>query len=558
MERAAYDHAILDLHRAQTARERAEVVARLAALLGITVQSAYRNLGRLGWSSGRAKRADAGQSVLSQASLEAVATMMATGRNKRGQANLPTSEAHRIAEEHGLLAGDVSYGHLTRHLRKTGLSMVHMRAPEAGVARVSLHPNHVWFFDISIAIQWYFRDEATGKKLELYDDAGARFYEGKVANFKKLQRVIHRYALTDHFSGAYFVRYYYTAGERAEDVVDFLERGMNAKPQLGTGFPMRGRPLILVMDQGSANKSGTVRSLLTSLDIAPEYHEQGNAKASGSVESRHLHWQRSFEGRLSQGFAADLAELNEHAEQFATVAQSSRKHTRHGRPTMAMWATITREQLRDAPPRDVFLSLAMTEARERTLDSYLYAHVDGGAWQVTGENVYVGQKVKVRLAPWSNAGLRVWDEHGRELVAEKIEFDTAGFAKNGRRHVWGEVDAKGSSMPAPPAQVLAEATIAGERPKPVADVWGPLAEQLEAIGYELPAGTAWVVPVGEVAALPLLGELDVCDEIVRRLGRGLSAEEGAWWRAQAVHGITAEALESAWSIWCTPQLASVG
>ncbi len=30
--------------------------------------------------------------------------------------------------------------------------MKHMRAPEPSIARVSSHPNHVWFVDISVAI----------------------------------------------------------------------------------------------------------------------------------------------------------------------------------------------------------------------------------------------------------------------------------------------------------------------------------------------------------------------------------------------------------------------
>lgn len=549
LAQTAYLGALSDLRHATRAADRSAVVKRVAATLKVSEQTVYRNLHAMGWESGRAPRRDKGQTELGREEMERLACMMAKARNKRGQPNLPTSEAHRIAGENGWKGGDLSYGYVARRLREEGLGMRAMCAPEAAVKRCSQHPNHVWFFDISVAIQWYFRDPESGEKLDLYSDAGSRFYAGKRENFTASKKVIHRYTVTDHYSGCYFVQYYYTPGERAEDVVDFLWNATRPKDELGmAAFPFRGLPRRLVMDQGPANKSALVANLLDELDIIPEWHAPRNAKASGSVESRHNAWQRSFEGRLAQHPVSNIGELNTLAARFSALATAERDHTRHGRPPLHLWASILPEQLRESPPRAVFFQLANTNPQERTLTNELYLQAGGRKWQVTGDNVHPRMKVLFRYAPFRDQGIRVWDQQGRELAALAISFDEAGQPENGLRHEWDNEDAKGASQTPAPGQVIAQAVARKERvvELDLGQVFGDLEGRLARQAVLAPKGKAWDAKDTAASAEPIEGSVELRLEASRKLGRPLTVAEGQWWKAAIGDGLTRTAFQAAW------------
>lgn len=518
--------------------DRGARIRQLAAQAGVSLATVYRHLERAGVTSDRKARSDRGQSSVPVGVLEQLALIMATGRNKRSQPNIPLKQAVAIAREQGILTTDVSYEHVARLLRQHGLGLQHMRAPEASVVRVSTHPNHVWLFDISVAIQWYFRDEK-GKKLDQYSDAGSRFYAGKPDNFRTVRRVIHRFTVVDHYTGAYWVQYRYTPGESALDVVDFLWSAM--APKEGDRLPMHGLPRRLVADQGPGVKNATVLNLLRDLDIAVELHAPGNAKASGAVEKRHDLWQRSFEGRLALHPVNDLDELNHLAGLACAKMNATVEHTRHGQPPSRLWLTIAPEQLREPPDRQTFFALAGEGTREATLNSYLWLRADGKKWSVKGANVFPGQKVRFRLHPFLPSGIRVWDEHDVELVAVPLTFDAAGFAEQGSRHVWDDADAKGATAPAPPAQALARA--AAESPVRMPGVFDDLVEleRLDIVARR--RGTPFQAPASS-SAVREYDDLLAREEVVRRLGRALSRPEATWWRQHVgAAGITRAELD---------------
>ncbi len=555
--------ALLPCLAALPPRERGERVRATATSLGVSVQTGYAHLRELGWTSGRARRSDAGATSVDRAALEVVAERMARGRNKRGQANLPASEAHAIARERGEAASSVSYGHLCRLLRREGLSLGHQRAGSPAIARVSSHPNHVWLFDISVGLQWYFRDPEGGRGLALHTDAGARFYEGKRANFSAARRIIHRFVAVDHYSGCYFVRYYYSAGEAAEDVVDFLWRAMSGTRDHMARAAFRGVPRRLVMDQGSANRSQMVRTLLEDdgLGIQVEYHAPGNARASGAVESRHYAWQRGFEARLALAPSASLDELNRRAELWCADAISERPIVRAGRalrPPLDIWHHITREQLVEAPERETFLALAASSAREGVLTRSLLLRAAGRVWQIAGEGVYPGARVTYRLAPRSSAGVRVWSPTGAECTCAGVVYDTRSgqVASGARHHVWDSEDARGAS----PSSITAGAALAdrvqrGEREVAVPDVWAAIEEREAQRVYLDRIGTAWVPPATAATELheaPRMASVEARMEVVRRLGHRLDeldADQAQWWQAQLGDGVTEAELEALWIDW---------
>ena len=544
---AVYSSLLGQLAVAPAARVRASLVRSAAATLGCTVNTVYKHLGALGWKSGRKVRKDKGTSAaLSADAGLAVASIAAQGRNKRGEANIGLKEALVIAQEQGLV-GEVSYAHATRVLRERGLGAAQLRAPAPHIHRVSSHPNHVHFLDISVAIQWYFRD-ASGKKVALHSDAGARFYEGKRENLTALRQVIHRYVLTDHYSGAYYVRYYYTSGERGEDVVDFLYRAWASKGPLAQAMPFRGLPRRLVMDQGSAFRCALVQSLLVGLDVKPEHHGVKNPKASGSVESRHGHWQRSYEGRLALKPAPDLDTLNTWAEKWCSIANAERPHRRHGRPPMAVWVGIDPERLREVPDRPAFLQLASAKPAEGTLDAAHHLRAKGGEWLCRGEHLYAGQKVQYRLSPFLPGGVRVWDEFGRELSAQVVKRNEAGLPVEGaRRHVWDDASAPGSSAPLSPANKVVQRVL--QTPVRLDEVFGDLDQRIARQAFLSPTGKPWAPAAGDpLAAPPMLGDVDALELVVSRLGRGLSVAENTWWRNQLGPGCTRAELDELYAV----------
>lgn len=556
--RQVYESALADMRAAERAGSpsstRSAIVEHAAGILGVSVKTVYSNLKKLGWASGRKERSDKGDSKVKSEDLRQVATWIAKARDKRGDPNLTVKEAHLLAQEQGLPVGQISYGHTLRRLRQEGMDLRRMRAPEASIARVSSHPNHVWQFDISIARQWYFKGKE-GKRLAQYMDAGARFY--KPEHFKDVQTCIHRFLVVDHYSGAWFVRYYDTAGERAEDVIDFFYRAMSTKDEVSGSYPFRGVPRRMVMDPGPANKSALVCNLLRELGVTfVEHHKARNAKATGSVESRHWHWERPFEGRLALCPAENLADLNRFALRFCALMNQERPHTRHGRPPMDLWATITAEQLREAPDRETFLQLAATTAKTGTLDNRLWLRAKGRTWLIRGENIYPGQKVEYRLSPFISQGIRVSDDQGRELAAEEIRFDPVGFPQNGRLHVWDDEEHRGATAPAPVAQQISREVVTNADLVRVEGLFDDLDERLARKTYLTRQGQEWAGN-SPLAQAPVLGLFEVIEEVARRLGRPLGGD-GAWWHERIGGGLTASELEAAWNEWTMSAAEAAG
>lgn len=539
-------------------RARVEAAARMA---GVSLDTAYRRLKAAGWESGRATRKDRGTSALTAEAMEVITTRMARSRGRRGQTTLPLTEAVRVAHEEG--ATQLSHSQVARVMRAAGMGPAALQAPEAGISRVSTHPNHVLQIDVSIALSWTFRDPS-GRRLDTIPDADTRFY--KPEHFEGRRCWIHRWMATDHATGAFYVRYYYEPGERAETAVDFLWHVVSPKPEhIAHAFPLRGIPRRVVLDKGSAFRASLFRELLLGLGLDRdrvvfreqardqiEHHEANNAKASGSVERHHLLWQAAFESRNRT--AANLDELNERALRKCVELNCTREHTRHQMTRMEAWRTIRPHQLREAPDRATFFGLAVSAPYEGTLDNRCWLTVDKVRYLLTGGLAMPKARVRYRLAPFTDAGLRVWDEAGAELAVTRLCFDELGFPANGRRHVWDSEDAVGASAPRTPAQAIRRAVVRGERPSTDPAWIG--AEPVVPDVVSLPIqGTPWVAPDRPAAAEPMLGWLDCAEEIARRLG-GSMGDAADWWRARVGEGLTRSALEFAWAEFCAqPDLA---
>lgn len=553
----AVQSAIGRLQRVTAAGDRSEIVAQLASTLDVSVSRAYTLLKDAGWSSGRKARCDKGRSALDGDCAQIIAAHLVRGTNAKGQSRTPVTQALAIAQQTGD-APDLSVAQVRRVLRQQGLHRAAITAPDAAVLQRSRHPNHVWFIDISPAAQWYFRDEA-GRRLDQY---AAHEIPRKPEQMKR--RHILRFLAIDHYTGAFFVRYYYAEGETAVDVVDFLWRAMAPKT-LGAAYPLRGVPGWLVMDQGSAMRNAMMANLLSRLGFSEEapsadhppgtryvhYHAPGNAKMSGVVETRHRHWQESFEAWLAaRGGGRDLDDLNTQAERFAAVQQAETAHSRHGHAPLELWSTIRPEQLVEAPARDVFFALAGGKRETRVCDARLWVSYKGKSYELKGGIIYPGAKVEVEPAPFQSAGLRAWDTAGTELSVTALTFDSAGFAAEARGHTFGDTGAdKGASAPVSPAAQVVAQVASGER-APVPGLFDDMEERLQRHAFLVRTGQAWTAPAA-VATEPVIGEMEarewVAEQATTHLGRRLTRQEWAWWGSRLAAGLTRSALDAAWA-----------
>lgn len=249
---------------------------------------------------------------------------------------------------------------------------------------------------------------------------------------------------------------------------------------------------------------------------------------------------------MAQQPPEDLETLNRWAEAFAGVLQAEREHTRYGATRMAMWATIDSEQLVECPDRETFLQLANSKERVGTLNNHLQLRADSRVWEIEGGVARPQAKVRFRLAPFLEAGVRVWDEAGEELQATELTFNAAGYPTNGSlHHVWDadEGERKGSTAPEPAGQaVVRTVKEASAPPVDVAGLFDDLDERLERHAFLTRQGQAWTPTGSPVSAEPLIADLDAREELAREVGRTLTRAEWAWVKARTSNGLTRSAL----------------
>lgn len=559
---------------------RGALVSAQAAALGLSLPTTYRRLAAVGWSSDRRPRQDKGRSKLDDALAERVALHVASGVSKRGQCRTPVTEAVRHLQERGELAPDVSTSTVNRRLRALCLDKSAMTAHKSTIQRESQHPNHVAFVDVSVALAWHLKD-VDGKRVFVPRSAAelASLYEGKREKLKDLRQVLLRYMWTDHYTGAYFVHYFYEAGENATSMAEFLYRAMAPKAELyaelggdpeimRSAWPLRGVPVRIVADQGAPFKSALIQELCSEkhgLGIKIELHAPGSAWASGSVESRHGWWQTAFETLLKHRPAPDLRTLNKWAMETAAERQATIKHTRHGRPPTEAWLDIHDDELTECPRREVFFALAMKGEQTGVLTHNRYLRTEVGHFEIRHPQAYAGQRVVYRFAPFLEAGIRVWHPETREefaaVPAERRE-DKAGFYVGTSEilgpvssHTWDDATNKGAAHAPTRGQRVLAAVKAGtpEASTAVADLFDDMPARLERLQFMERAGSAWVAPTEAPSTQAIIDSVSAREWIFKELGRPPETpEEAAWWKRQIGDGLTRAQLRNLLTEYRTP------
>lgn len=413
--------------------EKAAIVARVAATLGCSLQTAYRKLGQAGLDTQRKRRSDAGDSALDDAGLRLVAGVLAASLNQKGQ-RMPVATALDMLRASGQLNVDVHESTVSRQLYAKRMHPEQLALPTASVQMVSLHPNHVWQVDSTTGAYYYL----PGGRLRWMPED--QYYKNKVENLVRASSdLLTRYAATDHTSHAFKARYY-LGGETAENLLDFVTWAM-WRQESG---PMHGVPHMLLLDPGAANKGQLMRNFCSTVGVQLEHHAPGAARVTGSVEKTHdlvrMHFESRF--RFLDPKEVSLDRLNVDIEAWAASYCATRKHTRHGRTRYGAWMAITAEQLRVAASLEALREAAVREPEQRRVDNdrtvsfgsrtYDLSRVPGvvAGLKVTLQvNVFRAPAIDVKFVD-ADTGETSWH------VVEPAQVTEWGFRADGP--VWGQ------------------------------------------------------------------------------------------------------------------------
>ena len=422
---------------AKGAVERKAIVDEMCRMFAFSDKKAYKVLAENGWDSGRKKRKDAGTTSVNPETFAVIAAMARHGFRKNGKETMPVNVAAAVAITNGKEVG-VGNSRLRQLLRENELSAKSVKTAPPYARMRSLYPNHVHFVDPSLSLLYF----TPNRQHLLRDDEVYKnkpFLEGR-ENLK-----CWRYVLTDHYSSTICVRYYEAAGEKPENLYDFLLYAWGHKRI--PSYVFHGAPEMLFWDKGSANTSRAITNALKALRVKTETHAAGNPRAKGQVESANNIVETHFECLLKLEAVHSLAELNDAAERWCAAYNGNELPALDTRLRRAgqvigvrtmLWQRITEAQLRELPDADIcrqiFTSgmlarkvagdLTVRAIHPKTKCALVYSLADLPGI-VAGQEVMI-QPVLVDLEPLVIVSYKQGNEDF-SFEVKPIEYDAAGF-----------------------------------------------------------------------------------------------------------------------------------
>jgi len=406
--------------------------------LGKSRATLLAHLRKVAVAKPRKRRADAGCVTMPVEEARVLSAYLMEGYRKNNRKITSISEALEVlrmnakikAERIDDATGEIiplSESAVARALRAYALHPDQLRQATAYTHLKSLHPNHVWEVDASVCVIYYLPD-GDCSLVELDD---AVHYKNKPENVKGIEqfRVI-RYVLVDHTSGLLRYRYYPHA-ESGVHTVSFLAWAM--APKAGND-PFNGRPAIVMVDPG-ATSGGLVKRFCHRMGAELIVNKVHNARAKGSVEKGNHLVETSFEQamRFMKPRPANFDEINRLADTYQQWWNATKIHSRTNKTRLAVWLTITKEQLVTTPSADILLQLATEEPIKRQVQGDLSVSFKNRRWDVSKvPGVMIKGDVYVHWHPFivDTAMAVVFDADGHEQhwALAEITQDDFGFA----------------------------------------------------------------------------------------------------------------------------------
>lgn len=417
------------------------IYAAACAELDLSHATLMRELARVTLRPERKRRSDAGAVTLPQQEAALISATLMESHRKNMKRLLSIGQAVQQLRANGMVRAEavdtdgvirpLSDSAISRALRHYCLHPDQLLRPAPAVQLRSLHPNHVWEIDASLCVLYYL-NATTAREAGLQVMLADTFYKNKPANLKRIENDrVWSYEVTDHFSGDVFVHYVLGAESGFNLAESFIESVL-PRP----GRPVHGVPFIMLLDMGSAMTGGLFKNLARRLDIKLIPHAPRNARATGQVEKARDIIERSFESALKFKPVHSLAELNAAAHQWMVWHGSVPEHTRHGMTRYACWQTITTEQLRIAPPREVLRDLVTHAPERRKVNDFLQVEFRGQTFDVRKvPNVHVGEWLQITFNPY--------DIVDGKLRSAMVVEPAADGGEHLRRVPWVETGAGG-------------------------------------------------------------------------------------------------------------------
>jgi hypothetical protein len=358
-----YDHALHDLGRRWQELPRGSKdahVASLAKTFGKSKSGVYADLSDHEYLPKRKTRSDAGQSICTPEQAQLIANLQYQGDRQNGKVLLPLCDALVIAKANNAVPQELHINTVTRVMNQYGIHPKQLRRATPHRGQRSLHPNHVWMFDVSVCVLFYLK----GKK-GLRAMSEKEFYKNKPANVEKIanERVL-RYLVVDHYSGAFYLQYFNVAGENWHSMFEFICTAMQRRGN----DPFYGIPKIFYTDKGSALNDTLRRFFGNKIKMVIIQHQAGNPRAKGAVETMHNWIERKFEGRLGMMEVASLEHLNQEAHKWMRAYNANFKMRRTDSSRWALWLKIKPDQLRLAPSMQVLQDALASKPQSRLVN----------------------------------------------------------------------------------------------------------------------------------------------------------------------------------------------
>ncbi len=381
------------------------VYAAACAELGCSRPTLMRQLKQVAPRTERKRRSDAGDVALQREEAVLISAVLMESHRRNNKRLMSITQAVNTLRDNGMVRAEftdldgvirpLSDSAIARALRAFALHPSQLMQPSPAVELRSLHPNHVWQLDASLCVLYYLNTQDPRQAgLQVMDRA--KFYKNKPRNLKRIEHDrVWSYEITDHNSDTIFPLYVFGAESAMNAAEAFIEAIQPRERE-----PVHGVPFVLMTDPGVAG--GLFSNLMRRLQVRWIAHKAGNARATGSVEKARDILERSFESGLKFRAVHSIEELNGLARQWYRWFSATQLHSRHGKTRWAQWQTITEEQLRLAPPRELCRELLTHAPERRKVSDFLTVEFMGhGDFDVSGvPNVMVGEWLQVTYNPY--------------------------------------------------------------------------------------------------------------------------------------------------------------
>lgn len=421
-----------------TGKERKQRIDELA----LKYQKHPGSIARIAKKAGvslRKERSDKGRSKIETDKVKLGAALLLTSRRLTNSIPLPACDAKEILEDSGLLKVDVSDAWFAAKLRESKLSAKHLCAPSPHKTLLSDHPNHVWQFDVTNCLQYFFDDKGFGERDQEMELDKNRLLSAA----KKIKKQLLRYVIVDHCTGAFYLRYFYATGERAEDGErcffeamrpkdELIERLYNDEAEITARkgqYKFHGVPFCVYADKGSISRAKKFQNLFDALHIRFDTHMPGNPRAKGMVEGL-MRIINRFEARLIFKRPQDLDEINRWALDWC-IKMNATHMFREFAPRSVLWSMITSEQLRLCPEESTFWRLVSTDAIKKKVSGALLISYSGRKYRVEDPNL-AHQYVFIRENAYESPAIDVYG-NGFVWLVKPVPLDNYGRLSDGVR-----------------------------------------------------------------------------------------------------------------------------